>query len=605
MALQERRWRRRQPTVREVDTAVSYGGYGPYLAYDYFEVNEGDDIEINTGALGLGTVRVVRKPDFLREDGTFLVGRVPLVSEVEADEFDIELETAEGFLSAPVPVIRDFDISARAAMFDALSEYPFVINLRSYLHGLPSDAIVNIASIAEYGVSTFETNFENALDANLNFTYAPRGNFLRNIIQLNLEITDPRRRGTGRVTQAASFYGGPGSPSEPPVNLPPIRTAPPEMATVTVQLCQNLATDASEQLSDFWNYQGHNGTCLIASVGSVLESLGVASFEEVLRRTTVGVDKDGNYVVLDRDGDPVYKDDGTYLYLSEATDQSLVDIFIDGKPTYVKVLETLSAEYLEFFTENLGLSVEQVMDGLTMPNPDNPQDWSWTETMFSEFGVESHTGYMSNFATLIAELNAGNKVVAYVDAVELWRSPLTDAIVNSGWVPLAFGRSVENHMLWITGVDLSDPDEPIIILNDSGQEDGAGVRYPLERFLNAFEDSEFEYTATGFSAPDNELQVDRAGLMTEICAYQADLIGTSSGLLSDVARDNFNKEFNELMEDRAFLERVDDFIPGFRERARNYKRNVNVQQQNVLRAMGLTSEQIARINQIYADVDEE
>lgn len=92
MALTERRWRRRQPTIREVASYV-YGAYVyDYPDYYYYAL-EGGLLEIETTAFVRGTVSIVSHPSFLERDGTFLRGNFPLMRDDDgADIFEIDLE---------------------------------------------------------------------------------------------------------------------------------------------------------------------------------------------------------------------------------------------------------------------------------------------------------------------------------------------------------------------------------------------------------------------------------------------------------------------------------------------------------------------------------
>ncbi len=47
-----------------------------------------------------------------------------------------------------------------------------------------------------------------------------------------------------------------------------------------------------------------------------------------------------------------------------------------------------------------------------------------------------------------------------------------------------------NHAVQVTGIDYSDPESPMVILNDSSNPDGCGVMIPAEDFMNAWEDSD-------------------------------------------------------------------------------------------------------------------
>lgn len=78
-------------------------------------------------------------------------------------------------------------------------------------------------------------------------------------------------------------------------------------------------------------------------------------------------------------------------------------------------------------------------------------------------------------------------VIVSVDSSELWAAgaghaaALTDA-------PVIVGGGAD-HVVVVTGFDLSDPGHPEIVLNDSGRPDGAGIRVDLDRFEDAWADS--------------------------------------------------------------------------------------------------------------------
>ncbi|MBQ8015501.1 MAG: hypothetical protein IJ264_04865, partial [Clostridia bacterium] len=46
-----------------------------------------------------------------------------------------------------------------------------------------------------------------------------------------------------------------------------------------------------------------------------------------------------------------------------------------------------------------------------------------------------------------------------------------------------------DHAVQVIGIDYSDPDNPMVILNDSGHPDGCGEMVPLDDFVDAWEDS--------------------------------------------------------------------------------------------------------------------
>jgi len=131
------------------------------------------------------------------------------------------------------------------------------------------------------------------------------------------------------------------------------------------------------------------------------------------------------------------------------------------------------------------------------------------------YNIPCHVDMGATVEDLMAELTQGHKVIVGVDAGELWDQdfPLEDFFEQSA-----------DHAIWVTGVDMSDPDNPMVIINDSGKpEDGAGNAYPLADFVDAWEDSGFYYVATDNAPPDfHQLAAGfdpESGLFTDIANY--------------------------------------------------------------------------------------
>ena len=58
-----------------------------------------------------------------------------------------------------------------------------------------------------------------------------------------------------------------------------------------------------------------------------------------------------------------------------------------------------------------------------------------------------------------------------------------------------------DHAIVVTGIDFSDASNPMVLINDSGEPNGQGHPYPLARFVEAWENSNFYYTATDTPLP--------------------------------------------------------------------------------------------------------
>jgi hypothetical protein len=119
-------------------------------------------------------------------------------------------------------------------------------------------------------------------------------------------------------------------------------------------------------------------------------------------------------------------------------------------------------------------------------------------------GIPNHSVMNGTMEQLAYELQQGHGVIVGVNADELWDMGILNDIKQ--FFLDAFGLdnvNPANHAVTVTGVDLSDPDNPMVIINDSGAPNGAAVRYPLEQFNDAWENSGFYYTATDVPIPNS------------------------------------------------------------------------------------------------------
>ncbi len=55
-----------------------------------------------------------------------------------------------------------------------------------------------------------------------------------------------------------------------------------------------------------------------------------------------------------------------------------------------------------------------------------------------------------------------------------------------------FGNQA-NHAVVIKGLKVDDHGHVVVVINDPGQADGAGVEYPLEHFQSAIESAHMHY----------------------------------------------------------------------------------------------------------------
>ena len=94
---------------------------------------------------------------------------------------------------------------------------------------------------------------------------------------------------------------------------------------------------------------------------------------------------------------------------------------------------------------------------------------------------------------LVNELAQGHKVIIGVDSGELWY-PIQEALEDD------LGIEAADHAVVVSGIDTTDPDNIHIIISDPGTGE-AVASYPMEQFVDAWEDSDFFMVTTQEPAP--------------------------------------------------------------------------------------------------------
>ncbi len=96
------------------------------------------------------------------------------------------------------------------------------------------------------------------------------------------------------------------------------------------------------------------------------------------------------------------------------------------------------------------------------------------------YGIHTEHSYGNSIDDLRNSLENGNQIIVMVDADELW----------SGENEEMFGPGMDmDHAVRVIGIDESDPENPMVIINDSGVANGQGVMIPLDNFKDSWEDS--------------------------------------------------------------------------------------------------------------------
>jgi len=115
------------------------------------------------------------------------------------------------------------------------------------------------------------------------------------------------------------------------------------------------------------------------------------------------------------------------------------------------------------------------------------------DKLLEHYGVSTHAGH--DWQHLVNDLAAGHQVVVAVNADSLWDSGglFSDLMHAFCGAP--------NHALVLKGMRVDDHGKVMIVVNDPGQADGAGVEYPLDHFQSSLGPSTLHYVATDDAPP--------------------------------------------------------------------------------------------------------
>ena len=124
--------------------------------------------------------------------------------------------------------------------------------------------------------------------------------------------------------------------------------------------------------------------------------------------------------------------------------------------------------------------------------------------MMDMFGIDNHTCYNASVQDLAAELAAGHGVIVGIHNEDLYNNDSLAQIIAD---VTGYDNPIDmpaNHAVVVTGIDMSDPSNPMVVLNDPGIPNGAGATFPLDAFMDAWENSNCYYTATDHPLPHHE-----------------------------------------------------------------------------------------------------
>ena len=125
--------------------------------------------------------------------------------------------------------------------------------------------------------------------------------------------------------------------------------------------------------------------------------------------------------------------------------------------------------------------------------------------MLEYCGIPNEAMYGMTYEQLRESVFNGERVITAVDSDEYWYGEYDNL----------FEGERPDHAIEVIGFDESDPENPMVIVNDSGVPNGRGLRIPADTFREAWEDSgnfairvpvygEADYSSEGAEAQSGE-----------------------------------------------------------------------------------------------------
>lgn len=101
-------------------------------------------------------------------------------------------------------------------------------------------------------------------------------------------------------------------------------------------------------------------------------------------------------------------------------------------------------------------------------------------------GIEVERSWDSDISDIEDALENDECVIVGLDSDEIWTEDTDNLDLEDVY---GIPGSGADHAVQVIGVDKSDPNNPIVILNDPGHPGGCGLAVPLSEFKDAWEDS--------------------------------------------------------------------------------------------------------------------
>lgn len=155
------------------------------------------------------------------------------------------------------------------------------------------------------------------------------------------------------------------------------------------------------------------------------------------------------------------------------------------------ILDDIGEDYGIDFSEEQ-LREQAIENGWYIPGGGTPMNDVGKLLEANGVEVETDSGY--TLEDIENKLEDGQKIIVGIDSDEIWYSE--DDFDDSMYESLGMPGQGANHAVQVIGIDKTDPDNPVVILNDPGTPNGKGLRVPADEFADAWEDSDYFMMST-------------------------------------------------------------------------------------------------------------
>lgn len=272
------------------------------------------------------------------------------------------------------------------------------------------------------------------------------------------------------------------------------------ISNIRIEIDGNGIIGNPEALAKLHENQGSDGVCQLATLQIALDNLRLS---DPVTWASIPEDVTLDYLISLTTLRVIRDENGNFLRYADPTPDAQGVITTEkGNPLY-------------------GIETKTTPSGKTYDKIGRPTLTGFGNTIVAleHFGAPHYVAQSMGVLTIMKALERGDTVIAAVDSSELWSNPVMNDINQAAegepTYPIGNVNYGANHVVVISGIDLRDPANPRIIVNDSSR---TGFdSYDMVDFLNAFADGNSILLGVGNeNPPDITRQEDAHQLYSDM-----------------------------------------------------------------------------------------